>query len=399
MGDGMITSFDRTLETLGDGEVIATGSGKTIFRLASCEKNPVVKPQDIGLTWKEAGKTRIGAVFNAGVELFEEKVILAPRCHQGYKKGTFFDEALGMKRHCLENYISEVWPLVSEDGLHFARFKNVVISGDGTAHKDFTYGIEDIRIVKYGGRYVLVGCGKTKPPFKGGDSDRITIYSTDDFVNITYHGMVRSFDSRNAVPFTDPTDDRHYILLRFHPNIHLDILEAGMDQLLDPPRHAYEWEEIHKRKNKNLLLEAGHYLHEKEKIGPGPQVIKTDKGWLVIYHAVGEIEDSICKAYGLKEKIERGYSVCAALLDLRDPRNVLCRTRDPIYIPVAPYELCGDDEYPVDVPAVVFPVGVLVRKGKLLLYAGAGDKYITLLSCNLGGLIDYLWEYCRLNCR
>ena len=395
----MITSFERTLETLGDGELIATGSGKTIFRLASCEKNPVVKPQDIGLTWKEVGKTRIGAVFNAGVEVFEDKVILVPRCHQRYKKGTFFDEALGIERACLENYISEVWPLVSEDGLHFARFKNMVISADGATHQDFTYGLEDIRIVKYGGRYVLVGCGKTKPPFKGGDSDRIAIYSTDDFVNITYRGMVRSFDSRNAVPFSDPVDGRHYILLRFHPNIHLDVLEAGMDQLLDPSLHAHEWEETYRRRAENVLLAAGQYPHEKEKIGPGPQVIRTNRGWLVIYHAVGEIEDSICKAYGLGEKIERGYCVCAALLDLGDPRIVLCRTRDPIYIPVAPYELYGDDEYPVDVPAVVFPVGALVRKGKLLLYAGAGDKYIILLSCNLGALIDYLWEYCKLNCR
>ena len=58
---------------------------------------------------------------------------------------------------------------------------------------------------------------------------------------------------------------------------------------------------------------------------------------------------------------------------------------------VCPAAGCG--EFPA------FPVGALVRKGKLLLYAGAGDKYVILLSCNLGGLVDYLWEYCRLNCR
>ena len=99
----------------------------------------------------------------------------------------------------------------------------------------------------------------------------------------------------------------------------------------------------------------------------------------------------------LLEQLRRGYSVSAALLASDDPRRVLRRTRLPIYIPSAPYELNGDDEYPVDVPAVVFPVGALVHDGKLLVYAGAGDKYVELLSCGLTKLVDYLWEHGRLD--
>jgi predicted GH43/DUF377 family glycosyl hydrolase len=285
---------------------------------------------------------------------------------------------------------------VSEDGVHFTRFQNVVIRGDGTDHQDFTYGIEDIRIIRYEQRYLLIGCGKVKPAFKGTNADRIAIYSTDNFMNITYHGMVESFDSRNAIPFSEPVNDGYYILLRFHPNIHLARLEAGIEQLLNPSKHITYWENIYERRSQNVLLEVGHYPHEKEKIGPGTQMIKTAKGWLLIYHAVGEIEDNICKAYGLTEKIERGYSICAALLDLNDPSRVLCRTKNPLYIPSAPYELHGNDQYPVDVPAVVFPVGALVRKDKLVLYAGATDKYIILLSCKLDNFVNYLWEYCKV---
>jgi predicted GH43/DUF377 family glycosyl hydrolase len=391
----MMSALDRSVQKLGDGETILLDSGKTIFKLDSFQNNPIVKPQDIGLTWQGDGELKVGAVFNSGAEVFQNKVILTPRCHKGYYKSTFFDEKLGIERSCLENYISEVWPLVSEDGVHFARFQNVVIRADGTDHQDFTYGIEDIRIIKHSHRYLLVGCGKIKPPFKGSNADRVAVYSTDDFVNITYHGMVESFDSRNAVPFPEPVNGRRYILLRFHPGTHLDFLEAGMDQLLNPSEHKERWEEIYERRNQSLLLEAGHYPHEKEKTGPGPQVIRTDRGWLLTYHAVGEIERDICEAYGLAEGIERGYSVCAALLDLDDPRKVLCRTREPIYIPSTPYELYGNEQYPVDVPAVVFPVGALVRKGKLILYAGAVDKYIILLSCKLDNLVDYLWEHCQ----
>jgi len=391
----MTSSFNQTIKKLGDGVIILLNSGDTIFKMDSFRDNPVVKPQYLGLIWDEDGKLKIGAVFNPGAEIFQDKVILLPRCHQGYRKGKFFDEKLGIERSYLENYISEVLPLVSDDGINFTRFRDVVIKGDGTDHQDFTYGIEDLRIIKYDHRFLLVGCGKIKPPFKGENADRITIYSTEDFVNISYHGLVESFDSRNAIPFSEPINGRHYILLRFHPNIHLACLEAGIEQLLNPSKYKKEWEKIYEQRQQNLLLKAGYLAHEKEKIGPSTPLIKTDRGWLLIYHSVGEIEEDICKEYGLSEKIKRGYSICAALLDLENPEKVLCRTRHPIYIPSAPYELYGNEQYPVDVPAVVFPVGAIVRKDKLILYTGAGDKYIILLSCNLNNLVNYLCKFCQ----
>jgi predicted GH43/DUF377 family glycosyl hydrolase len=158
-GGGMNPSLDHALEKLGGGEVIQIESGETIFKLDS--------------SWYEDSELTIGAVFNGGAEVFQDKVILMPRCHQGYQKGTFFDETLGIERYYLENYISEVWPLVSEYGIHFTRLQNVIIRGDDTDHQDFTYGIEDIRIIKLEDRYLLVGCGKVSPPFRGKDADRI----------------------------------------------------------------------------------------------------------------------------------------------------------------------------------------------------------------------------------
>jgi predicted GH43/DUF377 family glycosyl hydrolase len=147
----------------------------------------------------------------------------------------------------------------------------------------------------------------------------------------------------------------------------------------------------------SVLLETQRHPHKNEKIGPSTQLIKTKKGWLLIYHAVGEIRADICDAYGLPEQIERGYSVCAALLDLEAPGKVICRTRNPIYIPSHLYELQGNDQYPLDVPNVVFPVAAIVRGDKLIIYAGAGDKYVSLLSGSLDSLIGYLREYCSNN--
>ncbi len=387
----LLESFAKEL---GDGEIIRIGSGEFIFKFSSFKENPIVKPQDIELTWYEDNILKLGAVFNGGAELFEDNVVLLPRCHHHYKKGTFYDERLGIERTCLENYISEVNCLKSADGIHFEKFNNVKIKGDGTDHKDFIYGIEDIRIIKQDQRYILIGCGKVEPAFKGKNADRIAVYSTRDFRNINYNGIIKSFDSRNAVLFSEPVDGNYYILLRFNPNIHIDILEAGIEQILNPSKYEHNWQKIYNRKNSNLLLKAGDYPHEKEKIGPGTQIINTEKGWLLIYHAVGEIGNDICKSYGLSKKINRGYSVCIALLDKDNPKKILCRTKNPVYIPSAPYELYGNDKFPVDVPAVVFPVGAFVLKDKLVIYAGAGDKYVILLSCNIKMLIEYLFNYC-----
>jgi len=117
---------------------------------------------------------------------------------------------------------------------------------------------------------------------------------------------------------------------------------------------------------------------------------------MLYHHAVGEIKPDILKAYGVTVEIKRGYSVCATLFDIEDPRKVICRAKNPLYIPNLPCELYGNEDYTVDVPAVVFPVGNFVIGNKLVIYAGAGDKYTILLSCNLNSLLDYLLKCCKI---
>ncbi len=376
--------------TIGDGKVVVTERGHHIFQLESHANNPVVGPRDLGLVWHENGKEKLGAVFNGGAIYYKNHVWLTPRCHQRYYKTTFFDPKLQRERVCLENYVSEVRVLKSENGIRF-RPTGVTIYGDGRDHDDFKYGIEDIRIIPCNDFFVMVGCGKTGPPFKASGADRIAVYTTTDFRKIEYRGIVDVFDSRNAIPLF--TDTRDYIFLRFHPNIHVEVLEGGREQLLNPRKYREKWIEIYNRRERTLLFRAGDFPHEREKIGPSTPLIETEAGWLFLYHGVGEIFADIAKTYGLSQGIERGYSVCAALLDREDPSRVLYRSKWPIYIPHHPWELWGNEQFPVDVPAVVFPVGAFTLDKKLMVYAGAGDKYETLLGCELKALVDYLIEY------
>jgi predicted GH43/DUF377 family glycosyl hydrolase len=250
----------------------------------------------------------------------------------------------------MDDYVSEVWVLESRDGLRFEE-TGVVLRGDGSEHRDFTYGIEDVRAVEVPGvGFLLVGCGKVAPPFAQPGGDRVALYTTRDFRHIEYRGIIDAFDSRNAAPFPVPVDSIYYMLLRFHPHIHLAPLRHGLDQLLEPQRYRDEWKNIYRGRAGNLLLEAGKLPHEREKIGPGPPPIATREGWLLIYHGVGALKAEVREAFGLRGAVGRSYSVCAALLDPNDPRRVRARTRYPLYIPAHPWEQEGDAQHPVDIP-------------------------------------------------
>jgi len=382
----------KTFDNLGDGEIISINPNKRLFKLSSFHSNPIIKPQDFGLKGDKQDDWWPGAVFNPGAEVFNNGIVLTPRCHKNYKKVIFFDKKMGTERTGFENYISEILPLFSNDGIHFKQIDHISIQGNGINNKDFRYGIEDIRIIKLKDKYLLVGCGKVKPPFKGRNADRVAIYSTHDFKNIEYYGIITAFDSRNAIVFPETIEGKIYMLFRFHPNIHLDFLKAGFDQLFNPKNYKTEWKEIYQRKEKNILIKAGRTLHSKEKVGPGTQLIKTPEGWLLIYHSVGTIERNILLAYGIDSELKRAYSISAALLDLKNPKKIIAKSKYPIYIPHKPYELNGNKEYPIDVANVVFPTGALVINGKLLIYAGAGDKYVILLSCKLKKLTNLLLD-------
>ena len=395
-----VSPLNKTISNLNDGTIERLNNGEIIFKLHSHPENPIIKPTQLQQTWIEAGKLRSGAIFNGGATLFNNKIIHVPRAQKEYQRGRFFDESLNVYKSDFKNYISKIWILISDNGINFHRYYDGVIRGDGSTHKDFLYGLEDVRIIKLNDRYWLIGCGKVVPAFQGlqgVSGDRIAIYSTTDFQTITYHGIVNDIEVRNVVIFPEAIAGDYFILTRFDKQIQIAKLDAELLQLEDPVKYIHLWKEIYKRRKKNVLLETGDYYHEQEKIGPGPPPIKTYKGWLLIYHSVGKIEKLIAQNYNLPRSIPRGYSICAALLDLHNPSQVLCDTKYPIYIPSQPYELYGNLEFPIDVPAVTFPVGAIVINDKLMLYCGAGDKYIILLSTNLSSLINYLWNECKVD--
>ncbi len=123
------------------------------------------------------------------------------------------------------------------------------------------------------------------------------------------------------------------------------------------------------------LLLTGEQWWEQQRIGGGTPPIKTDKGWFMLYHGVDE--------KGI-------YRVGAVLLDLNDPRKVICRTKDFLMEPDAEFELNGLYS------GCVFPTGTVVKNGTLFIYYGCADMYIGLATCDFKELIDYLFSCCKL---
>lgn len=131
-------------------------------------------------------------------------------------------------------------------------------------------------------------------------------------------------------------------------------------------------EDLQKWTAPELVAVAENPEWEGTKIGASATPVRTDRGWLLLYHGVDA--SSV-------------YRVGALLLDLEDPRRVIARTRKPIMEPEAYYERFG-----LVLPNVVFPTANLVENGLLHIYYGCCDTCIGLATVPVEELIDFMFE-------
>jgi predicted GH43/DUF377 family glycosyl hydrolase len=107
------------------------------------------------------------------------------------------------------------------------------------------------------------------------------------------------------------------------------------------------------------------------KVGIAGPPIKTDAGWLLIYH-------------GVTHHTRDSYHLTAAILDLNDPARVLAVSDSPILVPEMPYEKEGV------VPNVVFSCGGVVIDNRLIVYYGGGDRVIGIATMGLTDLLNQI---------
>jgi predicted GH43/DUF377 family glycosyl hydrolase len=295
--------------------------------------NPIIQSKDIPY--------RASAVFNAGATIVGNETLLLLRIED--RRG-----------------ISHLTVARSKDGV-----SAWVIDSEPTlwpsprSHPEEIWGIEDPRITyleEVGLWAILYTAYSNSGPL-------VSLATTRDFKTFDRKGAVMPPEDKDAALFPVRFGDRWAMLHRPVPAFP----GTGAHIWISFSPDMYHWGEhrvlIHARKGG--MWDAG-------KIGLSPPPIRTEKGWLVIYHGVKMTAGGCIYRLGL------------AMLDLENPAKLTHRADEWVFAPEESYELAGD------VDKVVFPCGWVVRGDEIRLYYGGADKCIALATGSLREIVGWL---------
>ena len=238
----------------------------------------------------------------------------------------------------------------SRDGVHFT-FSDQPFLFPATSYESF--GVEDARITRIKETFYITYT------VVSGDGYGVGLASTQDFDKVERHGMILPPPNKDTCIFPEKINN-YYVAL------HRPI--AGF--FSKPSIWYAESPDLLHWSNHSCLLRPKDNRWEYEKIGAGPQPIKTSEGWLLLYHGCGY--DSV-------------YSLHLCLLDLEEPRRVLKRGNCPILTPEDEWEKSGF------FPNVVFSNGWIEHPDRLVqIYYGAADECICLAETTVNDLLKSL---------
>lgn len=180
---------------------------------------------------------------------------------------------------------------------------------------------------------------------------------------LEYYGQNVVVRDKDACLFPEKINGRYAMLHRLRPDIQIVYFDEFSELQED------EFWRKYLREIQDKVVMQPKYKWEEETIGAGPPPIKTDKGWLLIYHGVD------------KNKI---YRVGAALLDFNNPQKIISRLKEPLFGPGHPWEKYDH------IHNVVFPTGAIIEEDRLEIFYGCVDTKIGLASLSLKKLLDKL---------
>ena len=305
-----------------------------------------------------------GAVFNPAAWYDDRTIHMLFRAvAEGYQRVRLPHAADGEPDTGFDDYVSSIGYASSRDGLAFDVRPEPFLVPDQPFD---CYGVEDPRLARLDGEYLVTYTALQSEAFAPDAVVRIGLASTRDFCAVKKHGVIGPPErDKDAVIFPELIGGRIAMLHRIVPDIQL-IYFDDIQQLRRPP--AALWE-AHMRDLEKHTIMRPREDWEATKIGAGPTPIRTDEGWLLIYHGVDR---------------SHVYRAGIALLDLEDPSRVIARCADPVLEPEAEFERLGD------VNNVVFPEGAVVIDGTVHVYYGAADRVIGHASATLSDVLAVL---------
>ena len=237
----------------------------------------------------------------------------------------------------------------SDDGVKFTVDEKPTLLGDGPWE---AFGIEDSRVTEIDGTYHLTYTAVSDAGFGVGYS------STRDWKTFQRHGVIIPPPNKDFALFPEKIGGYYYALHRpTHHNL------GGPYIWISRSPDLLHWGDHH------CVARPRPGMWDSQKLGAGAEPIKTDKGWLEIYHGVAK---------------DSRYCLGLLLFDLHDPRKVLARSELPVMKPTEPYELTGF------FGNVVFTNGHVVDGDKITMYYGASDEVICGATLSLKALLASL---------
>lgn len=290
--------------------------------------NPILTKDDVPYP--------VETVHNAGVVKHQGRYIMLFRSH-------------------LRNGRSIIGLAESDDGYQFRVRPEPFITP--TAREPFAtyeeFGVEDPRICPIEDSYLITYSAYSR------HGVRMCLAKTNDFRNIERVALITEADYRNVVIFPAKFDGRYARLDRPHSDISPwsiwisyspDLIHWGDSKTVIKPL-AYHWDEM--------------------KIGPGATPIRTEKGWLNIFHGVFKTMSGCV------------YRLGVALHGLDDPARILGVADEWILQPEDPWEVTGY------VHNVVFTCGAVAEaNGSVKIYWGGADTVLCVGEARIDELVD-----------
>ena len=239
----------------------------------------------------------------------------------------------------------------SKDGIHFIKATAPVFTPK-TSYETGG-GIEDPRLVKIGDQFYLTYTGYNKQ-----DAQLCLARSTDlkhwqrlGIILPAYKGTWNKQWTKSGAILTKKIKGKYWM---YYLGTRNGCDEMGLANSTD----LIHWQDA----TPEPILPKRDKQFDARVVEPGPPPIITKQGILLIYNGAD------------KNLIYRtGY----AIFDVNDPRKLLLRSKQPIFVPLASWEKKGQ------VPSVVFIEGLVKTKNNLLLYYGGADKYIGVVNTKL----------------
>lgn len=338
-------------------------------------KNPLLSPKDLKAS---TVGLEITCLLNPGVFTFENKTWLLVRVAERPAQnnsvisfpiltGNGGIEIIEIKKDDPEliatdarviNYkgidylttLSHLRLLCSDDGINFYEPNGYpLLVGEGVLQ---SFGIEDCRVALLENKYWLTFTAVS------GNGVGVGLRTTNDWKNFQSHGMMLPPHNKDCAIFDEKINGLFYCL---HRPSSVDI--GGNYIWLASSPDGIHWG------NHQCVIKTRKNLWDSARVGAGAAPIKTEKGWLEIYHGANE---------------QHQYCLGAFLMDINDPYKVIARTEEPIMVPAATYETSGF------FGNVVFTNGHTIDDDTVTIYYGASDEFVCGADFSLNEIFSLL---------